>query len=489
LKIINEVNFFSFMKDYFKNLFLNLLQRFIKDKISYEILVISFPFMVSIFFEATSFTLMLFIISYLKNDVKLIASLGSSIYVIWVLYGISTSFSNGLVSVISRLLGDKNYEEINYTFSISFIFGTFWALFIFLIYNFLISDLIFKFLNLGENEIKIAKDISYYFLFVMFFSIWAAVIFGTLQGLAKTKVIMYMSIFAVIGEVIATFVFVKYFDLYIPLAINLAWFIGELIRMGIGMFFLTKDNVNFDFGYIFRKRIADSMLRFLELVYIGIPVKVGALVFGVVYFFLISILSGIGKLEGYESQAVAGLTISQRFEVIIWMIDGGLSVACANLIGRTLGYEYKKDFNLIKKIKQANLIAYKTFIIGFILFVPAFILFTFFPSNLLNIFIKDPITIKIGSGYLFYTGIFGIAMLVNAVISGYFIALGFTLPLTIAMVIFSIMRIPISELLVPYLKYDAVYLAINITNIFMAIFLYLFLYFYIIKLTQNKNKQ
>jgi len=57
------------------------------------------------------------------------------------------------------------------------------------------------------------------------------------------------------------------------------------------------------------------------------------------------------------------------------------------------------------------------------------------------------------------------------------------------MIIFSIMRIPISELLVPYLKYDAVYLAIHITNIFMAIFLYLFLYFYIIKLTQNKNKQ
>ncbi len=475
-----------------KTIFLRLVNSFVnnlkKDKIFFEILVISFPFMVSVFFEATSFTFMIFIISYLTNNVKLIAALGSSIYVIWVLYGIAVSFSNGLVSVISRLLGDKNYKEINYTFSISFMFGTFWAIFIFLISNFLLLDFIFKFLNLSSDEIKIAKDISYYFGYVIFFSVWAAVIFGTLQGLANTKAIMYMSIFAVLFEVISIFIFIKFFNLYIPLAINLAWIIGELIRIFIGTLYLIKDKVYFSWDYIFNSSFIKSLKRFLELVYIGIPVKVGSLVFGSVYFFLISILSNIGRLDGYETQAIAGLTISQRFEVIIWMIDGGLSVACANLIGRTLGYEYKKSPEISQKIKQANLIALKTLIIGTILFIPAFILFTFFPNNLLSIFIKDPITIKIGSGYLFYTGILGISMVINAVISGYFIALGYTLPLTISMIIFSILRIPISNFLAPYLKYDAVYLAINLTNLFMATFLILFLYFYIILIIRkNQN--
>lgn len=474
------------MKNYFKNLLSNI---FIRDKIFYEILVISFPFMVSIFFEATSFTFMLFIISYLKNDVKLIAGLGSSIYVIWVLYGISTSFANGLVSVVSRLLGDKKYQEINYTFSISFIFGFFWAIIIFFILNFFLLDLIFRFLNLNAYEIKIAKDISYYFGFVIFFSIWAAVIFGTLQGLSKTKEIMYISIFAVLAEIISIFIFIKYFDLYIPIAINLAWLIGELIRIIVGLFFLIKDKYIFSFRYLKYRSFIKSLSRFLELIYIGIPVKVGALVFGIVYFFLISILSNIGKLEGMETQAIAGLTISQRFEVIIWMIDGGLTVACANLIGRTLGYEYKKDPNLIQKIKESNLIAFKTFIIGSILFIPAFILFTFFPNELLSIFIKDYLTIKIGSKYLFYTGIFGLAMVINAVISGYFIALGFTIPLTISMVIFSISRIPISELLSIYLKYDAVFLAINISNLFMALSLFLYLHFYILKLTNKSTNK
>jgi multidrug efflux pump len=475
------------MRNYLKNFFNTIFNKLVKDKIFYEILVISFPFMVSIFFEATSFTFMLFIISYLKNDVKLIAALGSSIYVIWVLYGISTSFANGLVSVISRLLGDKNYQEINYTFSISFVFGFFWGLIIFFIFNFLLLDFIFRFLSLSYYEIKIAKDISYYFGFVIFFSIWAAVIFGTLQGLSKTKEIMYMSIAAVFAEIFSIFIFIKYFDLYIPMAINLAWLIGELVRIIIGLFFLIKDGYSFSLRYFKYKPFSKSLSRFLELIYIGIPVKVGALVFGVVYFFLISILSNIGKLEGNEAQAVAGLTISQRFEVIIWMIDGGLTVACANLIGKTLGYEYKKDPNLIQKIKQANVIAFKTFIIGLILFIPAFILFTFFPNNLLSIFIKDYLTVKIGSGYLFYTGIFGIAMVISSIISGYFIALGFTLPLTISMIIFSTLRIPISELLSTYLKYDAVFLAINITNLFMAISLFAWLYFYIIKLTNKKK--
>ncbi|GEM_PF-1890123 len=477
------------MRSIFLNLLNNFINNFKKDRIFFEILVISFPFMVSIFFEATSFTFMLFIISYLTNDVNLIAALGSSIYVIWVLYGIATSFSNGLVSVISRLLGDKNHKEINYTFSISFIFGTFWAFIIFLFSNFFLLDLIFRFLNLSVNEIKIAKDISYYFGFVIFFSVWAAVIFGTLQGLANTKAIMYMSIFAVLSEVLSIFIFIKIFNLYIPLAINLAWIIGELIRIFIGNLYLIKDKVYFNFSYIFRIFRNDfmrSLKRFIELIYIGIPVKVGSLVFGVVYFFLISILSSIGKLEGYEAQAVAGLTISQRFEVIIWMIDGGLTVACANLIGRTLGYEYKKDSELSKKIRQSNLIAFKTFIVGFILFIPAFILFTFFPNSLLSLFIKDSITVNIGSGYLFYTGIFGLAMVISSVISGYFIALGYTLPLTISMVIFSILRIPISNFLAPYLKYDAVYLAINLTNLFMAVFLILFLYFHITSLIRKK---
>ena len=151
-----------------------------------------------------------------------------------------------------------------------------------------------------------------------------------------------------------------------------------------------------------------------------------------------------------------------------------------------MGYEYKKDSNLYEKIKQSNLIAFKTFIVGFILFIPAFILFTFFPNTLLSLFIKDSITVNIGSGYLFYTGIFGLAMVISSVISGYFIALGYTLPLTISMVIFSILRIPISNFLAPYLKYDAVYLAINLTNFFMAAFLILFLYFHITSLIHKK---
>ncbi|MCS7164928.1 MAG: MATE family efflux transporter [Candidatus Calescibacterium sp.] len=432
-----------------------------------EIIKISSPYMVSTFFDATSFTLMVFIVSFFLPSGKELASLGSSIYIVWVLWGISTAFSSGVISLTSRFLGDKNIKNIVHLFAVCVYFTFLWYIFIVIIFNLFLVDFIFSFLKLDSDIVDLAKEVVVYYSYIIIFSIFASIVFSVLQGLMKTKEIMYITILAVFVEVLIVFLGVKYWGLKLSLLINIAWLAGELIRISFGYYFLKQSGIylNFSISKELNKSLSDDFTRFLETLYIGFPLKIGSLIFGSVYYFIISIITDIGQRVNLAEKAVAALTLSQRFEVFIWMLDAGLTVATTTIIGKTIGYETFQQ-NKQKKINEINNIITASFIIGTLFFLPIFVIFIFFNQELLYIFIKDKDIVNIGKGYLFWTGVMGLSMVYNAILTGFFIAIGKTLPLTLYLIIFSILRIPLSSLAN---SFDGVWIVINLTNVFMTI--------------------
>lgn len=443
-----------------------------------EIVKVGSPYMVSTFFDATSFTLMVFIVSFFLPSGKEIAALGSSIYVVWVLWGFSTAFSNGITSLTSRFLGDKNIKNIIHLFWISIKFSFFWYLFILIIFNLILVDIIFGFLKMDITVVKLAKDVVIYYSYIIIFSIIASIIFSILQGILKTKQIMIITILAVFVEVITVFVGIKYFEINLSLLINLAWLGGELVRIILGYHFLKKEGIliNWKISKELGRNIKEDWLRFWEALSIGFPVKIGMLIFGSVYYFIISFITSIGQKMGLAERAVAALTVSQRFEVLIWMVDAGLTVATATIIGKTIGYEtFQQDKQ--HKINEIKKIITSSVIVGTLSFVPIMLLFVFFNKQLLSIFIKDNVIVNIGSGYLFYTGLMGLSMVYNAVFTGFFISIGKTIPLTLYMIIFSLLRIPLCSIAT---NFDTIWFVINFTNVMMTITLF-FTYLYILR--------
>ncbi|MFN3995773.1 MAG: MATE family efflux transporter, partial [bacterium] len=390
-----------------------------------EIIKVAFPYMVSTFFDATSFTIMVFIVSFFLPSGKELAALGSSIYIVWVLWGFSTAFSSGITSLTSRFLGDKNIHNIVHLFSVSLKFSFIWYLMVLIFFNYLFVDVIFNFLNLEPQVVKTAKEVVVYYSFIIIFSILASIIFSLLQGILKTKEIMYITVAAVFLEILTVFIGIKYYQISLSLLINLAWLNGELVRILWGYYFLRKNSITVDFKISQKlgKKTSDDIKRFLESIYIGFPVKIGSLVFGSVYYFIISAISNIGQKENIAEKAVAALTISQRFEVFIWMLDAGLTISTTTLIGKTLGYE-TTNINKQQKIKQITNIITSSILLGTLLFIPIFLLFVFFNKQILSLFIKDNIIIEIGKNYLYYTGLMGLSMVYNAIFSGFFIAIG-----------------------------------------------------------------
>lgn len=446
-----------------------------KFKYFSEIIKVSLPYMISTFFDATSFTIMVFVVSFFSSSGNELASLGSSIYIVWVLWGFSTASSSGITSLTSRFLGDQDINNIKHLFMVNIRFGFIWYIVI-IIFSHYFIDLAFSFLKLQDNVIIISKEIVRYYSLIIIFSIIAAIIFSILQGIQKTKEIMYITILAVFVEVITVLIGIQ--KLKLSLLINLAWLNGELVRIIAGYYFLKKENIFIDLGIYKKISILDDFKRFWEALYIGFPIKIGTLIFGTVYYFIISFITKIGNQFSLAEKAVAALTLSQRFEVLIWMIDAGLTVATATIIGKTIGYQ-SFHINKNQKITEIKKIINETLIISTIIFIPVFIIFVFFNEQLLFLFIKDIDIVNIGKGYLFYTGLIGISMVYNSVFSGFFIAIGKTVPLTIYMIIFSLLRIPLCSIANTF---DLIWLIINLTNLFMTFSLFFTFSYYIRRL-------
>ncbi|MCX7758715.1 MAG: MATE family efflux transporter [bacterium] len=445
-----------------------------------DIVRVSFPYMISTFFDATSFTLMVFIVSFFLPSGNELASLGSSIYIVWVLWGFSTAFSSGITSLTSRFLGDKNLKNIIHMFVVSFKFSFIWYIFILIFFNFILVDFIFNFLKMDQNVIKLAKEVVVYYCYIIIFSIFASIIFSILQGILKTKEIMYITMIAVIVEVLTVFVGIKFLNIHLSILINLAWLLGELVRISFGYFFINREGIKLDFGIskTLNKNLVDDIRRFWEALYIGFPLKIGSLIFGSVYYFILSFITKIGNELNLAEKAVAALTLSQRFEVLIWMLDAGLTVAAATIIGKTIGYETFQH-NKEQKIKEINNIIISSIIVGTLFFIPIFIIFIFFNQQLLAFFIKDTDIVNIGKGYLYWTGLMGLSMVYNSIFTGFFISIGKTIPLTLYMMFFSILRIPLSSLANDF---DTIWIVINLTNVFMTVSLVLTYWFIIRRL-------
>ncbi|MEN3014476.1 MAG: MATE family efflux transporter [bacterium] len=433
-----------------------------------QILKVGTPYMISTFFDATSFTLMVFIVSIFLPSGKELASIGSSIYIVWVLWAFSTAFSSGIVSLTSRFLGDKDIPNIVHLFFVTIKYSFFWYIFIIVFFNFFIIDIVFSLLKLEPQVIQLSKEVVKYYCYIIIFSILASIVFSILQGIMKTKEIMYITIAAVAIEILVVFWGIG--KVHLSLLINLAWLGGELIRIIAGYYFLHKEKITFSINISkeLGKSPWEDFKRFLEALYIGFPLKIGMLIFGSVYYIIISYITTIGQKYGLAEKAVAALTLSQRFEVLIWMLDAGLTIATSTLIGKTIGYQTFQQ-NKTQKIKQVKNILYSATFLGTILFLPIFFLFILYNQQILSIFIKDVEIVNIGKGYLFYTGLMGISMVYNSIFTGFFIAIGKTLPITIYLVIFSLLRIPLCSMAS---NFDHIWIFINLTNLLMTICLY-----------------
>jgi Na+-driven multidrug efflux pump len=103
------------------------------------------------------------------------------------------------------------------------------------------------------------------------------------------------------------------------------------------------------------------------------------------WIFLMRILSNIG------SEAVAGATISIRIMMFTIMPAWGLSNAAATLVGQNLG---------ANQPERAESTVWKIGFYNMLFLIVVSLVFYFFNSELVSIFTRDPLVIKVGAEWL-----------------------------------------------------------------------------------------
>jgi putative MATE family efflux protein len=322
------------------------------------------------------------------------------------------AISIGLTIVISRNLGAGKYKEIDTYFNSSLIYNIFASLSLFFIWN-ISSKLVFNAIGVDKSLLGYCagyvKITSIYLLLFGF----DTTIQAALQGIGRTKPIMYAGIFKVIMNIALDWILI-FGNLGFPrmglygsaLASTIANSLSTILL--IVYIFFTK---NIYFKIRISELIKPKWARYKEVVCIGLPTGMEYFCWQFGAIMLTKLLNSLDKI------AVGVYTLIFTIEVLVYMVFNGVAKACLTLMGYKLG---RKEENEALAILLASIKYALAVVITFS------ILFCTFPKSILSIFTDDMNVIKSAVLYFIIIALAMIPKSINVVVGSGIRALGNT---------------------------------------------------------------
>ncbi|WP_461205268.1 MATE family efflux transporter [Clostridium sp. DL1XJH146] len=194
-----------------------------------------------------------------------------------------------------------------------------------------------------------------------------------------------------------------------------------------------------------------------EIMLLGFPMAIQRLLFTVINIFLAKIIAIFG------SEAIAAQKIGLQIESIIFMIIGGLHGAIAAFTGQNYGA------GRYDRIKEGYNSALK---IGIVYSLLMGIMFMFFSTPFIKLFVRDAETILITKSYLQAVAFSQIFSATEIISNGFFTGIGKPKISSTISVIFTSLRIPLALILIEPFGVMGIWMSISISSVLKGIVAY-----------------
>lgn len=385
-----------------------------------------------------------------SGEVAAVGTAGFYIKLGWSLISVITI---GTMISVSHSIGAEKKDRIQHFISCgirsTFVLGIFYALFVFMLAEPLIS-----LFNIERPEVNTMAQnylrISSITVLIMFMNLLFTAI---IDAHGKTQFSFRAVLYGNIVNIILDPLFIFYFGLGVEGA---AW--ATALSQGCAMMYAV---------YLLRHRLE------LTLSIKAVPHKFLRKILGIgtapamqrILFSLIGI--AIGRIVSiWGTDAIAAQKLGLQIESLSFLLMNGLMQATSILIGQYYG---ERNTDMIRK-------CYRTSIrLGYCISIPATFIFLAFPETILSFFVNEAATIEIGSAYLRIVGFSQLFATLEILTSGAYTGQGLTkYPATVS-IVFTTMRIPLALLLGKSLGMgiEGVWWSISLTSVIKGIVLYL----------------
>jgi putative MATE family efflux protein len=379
-----------------------------------------------------------------------VASIGSASFYIGLGYSINSLVVIGTGIKVAHALGKKEEKEvkeyINSGILINIIIGLIFGLMLILGGKGLIG-----FLHLGNNEVE--KDAYLYLALsgpTMLFSFFNMLYARIVGSFGNNKLAFKINAIGIITNIILDPAFIYIFKLGV-LGASIATLLANIIMF---LLYLIKSSgiLKFNFG------IKINYKKINEIILLGFPMAAQRILFTVINIFLARIIAIFG------SDAIAAQKIGLQIESITYMVVGGLHGAIAAFTGQNFGAK-KYD-----RIKEGYNSALK---IGIIYSLFMALIFIFFSTPFVRLFVSDENTIVIAKAYLQVVAFSQIFSTIETVSNGLFTGVGKPKISSIISVVFTMLRLPMALVLIKPFGLTGIWISISVSSILKGIVAYL----------------
>ncbi len=320
-------------------------------------------------------------VSKISQDALTAVSLAYPMQMMIVAFGVGTGV--GANSLISRRLGEKNYDEANSAAAHGMLLGILtWVVFV--IAGLFLSGPFIKMCSSPSTSTTVIADAETYLTIVMVFSIGAFFVGGMEKIIQATGNMFYPMVFQLIGSIVniildPIFIF-GYFG--VPkmgvAGAAIATVIGQCISALYALIVIKTKNFHVKITF---KRFKFSFKTVKNIYQVGIPAILMQSIASVLTALLNIILIALSEV------AVAVLGIYFKLQSFVFMPVFGLNQGVMPIMGYNFGAKNKK--RLMDCYKKAIFIALIIMTIGTVIFMTI-------PHILLSIFNADKEMLRIG---------------------------------------------------------------------------------------------
>ncbi len=296
----------------------------------------------------------------------------------------------GLTIIVAKKYGAGKQKDIHDSVNASIGFNmllSFVLLFIWMQF----SDEIFLLMNVNSQLLPYCNDYVRILSFLLIFYGIDMSLQSALQGMGKTKPIMYIGCFKVFLNILLAWILIfgklGFPAMYVrgaALATMLSNVAGTLTLTAY--FIISKElSANIKLREVIRFR----WNLYKEVIRLGLPTGTEYLLWNVSNLILITLLNKQGV------QVVAIYTVTCTVELFVYMIFNGIARATLTLVGNSIG---AGNDNAAKYIMTSSIRYSMVFVLLFC------IIFTLIPKPILSIFTNDKDLINISVFYLIFKG-------------------------------------------------------------------------------------
>lgn len=327
-------------------------------------------------------------LSYMIGKNALSAS-GFTNQIVFTLIFIFTAFNVGATALISRNLGEKNFDRLRQvaaqSFSLSLLIGLILTLF-----AFFFKEQLFSIFDLDEAVRALQMDYFKY-LILSILPLFLGMNMGAiLRGAGDTKTPLKITLLANILNVVGNYILIKGVGPFPSLGIQgaaIATTFSRLISFALyaGILFRTQNQISISFRQM---GLSKSIMK--PLLNISLPSAFEQALMQI-SFLLVGVI-----VSQMNTASEAGFRVLLNIESISYMPAVGLSIASATLCGKALGEKNKEKAFLIGKMTSVLSLSWG---------ILTGLFFVLFPKALLYIFTNDAQVIALGVPALIIAGI------------------------------------------------------------------------------------